>query len=295
VGAIFLEPGAGELTSDTETRRVVIKADVPQIAVTETLYGPGERGPEAHVHRQHVDAFFVLEGALVFGIGPGAADEVEARAGSLVLVPAGVVHTFGNESATDARFLNIHAPGMGFGEYLRAMRDGRDDVVARFDSFDPPADGGSPASEVVLRGADEGETIAVGPARATFKAEGSDGAGTFSLSDGRLPPGFQGPPLHRHETFADSFFVLAGTLTVHVDDDTRDAPPGSFALVPPGTAHTFSNAGDEPVRELNLMAPGGFEQYLKEVARAAGDAPPDPQFLASVASKYDFHAVVQPY
>jgi mannose-6-phosphate isomerase-like protein (cupin superfamily) len=295
VEAIFLEPGAGEVTSDTETRRVAIKADVPQVAITESLYGLGQRGPDPHVHREHADALYVLEGALVFGIGPGATEEVEARAGSLVLVPAGVVHTFGNEGAEDARFLNIHAPGMGFGDYLRAMRDGRDEVVARFDSFDPPADGGRPASEVVVRGPDEGETVAVGPAHAIFKAEGSDGAGSFSLFDDRLPPGFQGPPLHRHATFVDSFFVLEGTLAVHVDDDARDAPPGSFALIPPGTAHTFSNAGEEPVRELNLMAPGGFEQYLKEVARVAGDAPPDPQLLASIASNYDFHPVVQPY
>jgi quercetin dioxygenase-like cupin family protein len=294
VEAIFLERGAGELTSDTATRRVTIKADVSQVAITESLYAPGQRGPGPHVHRQHADALYILEGALVFGIGPGAAEEVEAQAGSLVLVPAGVVHTFGNEGADQARFLNIHAPGMRFGEYLRAMRDGRSKDAARFDSFDPPADGGDPASEVVVRGPDDGETVTVGPARATLKAEGSDGAGTFSLSDGHLPPGFQGPPLHRHETFVDSFFVLEGTLTVHVDDDAREAPPGSFVLVPPGTPHTLSNAGDEPVRELNVMAPGGFEQYLKEVART-GDGSSDPQFLASIASKYDFHAVVQPY
>jgi quercetin dioxygenase-like cupin family protein len=295
VEAIFLEPGGGERTSDTDMRWVAIKADVPQVAVTESRYGPGQRGPDPHVHRQHADAFYVLAGALVFGIGPGAAEEIEASAGSLVLVPAGVVHTFGNDGPEDARYLNIHAPGMGFGDYLRAMRDGRDEEAARFDSFDPPTDGGRPASEVVVRGPEEGATVAVGPARATFKAEGSDGAGTFSLSDGRLPPGFQGPPLHRHETFVDSFFVVEGTLTVHLDGEARDAPPGAFALFPPGTPHTFSNGGEEPVRELNVMAPGGFEQYLKEVERAAGDAPPDPQLFASIASKYDFHLVVQPY
>jgi mannose-6-phosphate isomerase-like protein (cupin superfamily) len=295
VEAIFLEPGAGERTSDTDTRRVAIKADVPEVAITESRYAPGRRGPGPHVHRQHADAFYVLGGALAFDVGPDAAEKVEAEAGSLVLVPAGVVHTFANESADDARFLNIHAPGMGFGDYLRAMRDGRDEDAARFDSFDPPGDGGRPASDVVVRGPADGETIAVGPARATFKADGADGEGTFSLSDTRLPPGYQGPPLHHHETYVDSFYVLEGTLTVEVDDEALDAPPGSFVLVPPGTAHTFSTAGDEPVRTLNLMAPGGFEEYLRDVARTAADSAPDPQRLAAIASKYDFHAVVQPY
>ena len=293
--AIFLEPGSGETASDRDDRWVAIKADVPEVAITESRYAPGVRGPDPHVHRRHADAFYVLEGALVFGVGADAAERIEARAGSVVLVPTGVVHTFGNDGAEDARFLNVHAPGMGFGEYLRAQRDGRTDGAARFDMFDPPADGGRPASDVIVRGPDEGETIGVGAARATFKAEGSDGDGAFSLSDTRLPPAFQGPPLHRHETFVDSFYVLEGTLTVHLDEGARDASPGSFALVPPGTAHTFSNAGGEHVRALNLMAPGGFEQYLKDVARAAGEAAPDPQLLASFASKYDSHAVVQPY
>jgi hypothetical protein len=53
--------------------------------------------------------------------------------------------------------------------------------------------------------------------------------------------------------------------------------------------HTFWNPGDSPVRLLNLMAPGGFEQYLKEVAEAAAPgAAPDPALMAEIASKYDF-------
>ena len=37
------------------------------------------------------------------------------------------------------------------------------------------------------------------------------------------------------------------------------------------------------------MAPGGFEQYLKEVAAtsAPGEAP-DPATMAEIASRYDF-------
>jgi hypothetical protein len=46
---------------------------------------------------------------------------------------------------------------------------------------------------------------------------------------------------------------------------------------------------DRPVRMLNLMAPGGLEQYLKELAAALpADRPPDPEQMARIASKYDF-------
>jgi hypothetical protein len=41
-------------------------------------------------------------------------------------------------------------------------------------------------------------------------------------------------------------------------------------------------------RILNLMAPGGFEQYLKEVARASFGGPPDLSLMPEIASRYDF-------
>jgi hypothetical protein len=46
-----------------------------------------------------------------------------------------------------------------------------------------------------------------------------------------------------------------------------------------------------------FLEPGGGERTsdTDKVARAVGDRPPDPQLLASIASKYDFHPVAQPY
>ena len=70
-----------------------------------------------------------------------------------------VVHTFVNESGGDARWLNMHAPDHGFAEYLRAARDGED---VAFDSFDPPADGGLPATGATVTGPGEGERVASG-------------------------------------------------------------------------------------------------------------------------------------
>lgn len=288
----MLGPGEGETITDREARSVVIKAAHALVDVTETRYSPGEAGPDPHIHKAHADAFYVLEGALVFGLGPGGAERVRTQAGTFVLVPAGLVHTFANEGPGDTRFLNIHAPSERFADSLRVRRDGLEYDPALYDSFDPPADGGPGASTAVIRPAGEGDTIALGGSSAVFKAELGDGDGTFSLTETVIAPGFPGPVLHRHETFADSFYVLEGTLTVRVGDATVEAAPGSFVFVPPGTAHTFSNPGAQPVRLLNLMAPGGFEQYLKEVARSLpAGAPPDPAAMAEIASRYDFRPV----
>lgn len=274
---VLLGPGAGEALRPG----FQIKAGRDELALTESVYEPGRRGPDAHVHRHHVDAFFVLEGELLFELGAG--EQVRSPAGGFVLVPPEVVHTFHNPGPGEARFLNLHAPGLGFAEYLRS------DYRADFDQEDPPADGGRPASEAIVLAPGEGERLALGPSETTIKAGGADALGSLAVLDTSLAPGFPGPVQHRHEAMVDSYYVLAGTLKLRLGEQTVDADAGSYAIVPPGNAHTFSNPGDEPVRFLNVMAPGGFEGYLREVAAPGG--PPDPATMAEIASKYDFRAI----
>jgi len=136
-------PG-GDVVTDEPGRRVAILAGTDALAVTHSIYTRGESGPEAHVHHQHVDSFFVLDGELVFELGSDL-ERVVARAGTFVLVPPEVVHTFRNEGPEVARFLNLHAPSKNFHRQLR----GED---LDFDTSDPPSGGGRPASEAVIVG-----------------------------------------------------------------------------------------------------------------------------------------------
>jgi mannose-6-phosphate isomerase-like protein (cupin superfamily) len=288
MSAVLLRAGEGELITERDERSVRIKAAHELLDLTETRYVPGEEGPGPHVHRQHADAFYVLEGELAFRVGPEE-ELVRAPAGTLVLIPENAIHSFANESDADARFLNVHAPSMGFAESLRVRRDGLEYDPAKFDSFGAPADGGRPVSDVVVRGPGEGEKLAAGPSRALFKAEVTDGEGTFSLTESALAPAFPGPLPHRHEGMVDSFYVLEGTLTVLVGDEQHEVGPGGYAFVPPGVVHTFSNPSGGTVRMLNLQAPGGLEQYLKELASVLKPGEqPDPAVMAELASRYDF-------
>jgi quercetin dioxygenase-like cupin family protein len=133
-------------------RDVAILGASPAFTVTTSRYGPGERGPDPHVHREHTDAFYVLAGELAFGVGQ-AGEQFVAGPGAYVAVPPGVSHTFGNEGAEDARFLNVHAPDAGFAAFMRGARDG---VKVEWDSFATPADGGLPADGVVVARASPG-------------------------------------------------------------------------------------------------------------------------------------------
>jgi len=132
----------GETITDRPGRRVTLLSDTDELAVSESVYGPGERGPDEHVHRVHTDAWLLLEGSLAFRLRDGVT--FEAPAGTLVVVPPNVVHAFANERDMASRFLNLHAPSCGFGEYLRGRKPD-------FDQRDPPADGDADPGSVIVR------------------------------------------------------------------------------------------------------------------------------------------------
>ncbi|HWM12677.1 MAG TPA: cupin domain-containing protein [Solirubrobacteraceae bacterium] len=136
----------GETISDRAARNVVLLHGHPDLTVTWSRYGPGELGPDLHVHHEHTDAFYVLDGELTFDVGPEPRT-IRVAAGGFVAVPPDVGHGFRNESEADVRWLNFHAPDKGFAEYMRGARDG---VSVDFDSFDVPDGGGLPADLVTV-------------------------------------------------------------------------------------------------------------------------------------------------
>ena len=282
---LLVGPGAGEPITDRPERDLQILVGDEAVAVTHSRYSAGQDGASAHVHREHADAFYVLDGELAFLLGD---EEHVLGAGTFVVVPPGVVHGFRNTDAGEVRFLNVHAPSGGFHRALRARRRGQE-TDDDFDTYDPPPDGGRPASEAVVRGPGAGEALRMGDSTALIKAGVRDAGGRLALLETTLGPGFPGPLPHRHREMFDTFWVLEGTLRMRLGDEEVDAPPGSYAVAPPGTVHTFSNPGSEPVRLLNVMIPGGLEEYLREVhaAMRPGEAP-DPQLMARIAARYDF-------
>ena len=260
----LLGPGEGEDIGG----RIRIKCARPELVLTETA-GTGETEP--HVHREHADVFWVLEGALSVWLGE---EEHVLEPGDFGLAPPEVVHRYRSEGA---RWLNIHAPGCGFEGWLRSR--GTDEA---FDQHPPPGDGGRPPEEGVLLRRGEGELIELGPlARGWVKAGADDGLGSVSLVEAELGPENSGPPAHRHAGLTDSFYVLDGTLTVLLGEERHQVPAGGYALVPPGNVHSVANAGERPVRFLNVTAPGGLERYLRELAGA------DPADFAAIAARHD--------
>src|SRR5262249_3478880 len=122
---IFLRAGEGETVADDPAKTLRLLADLDELALTWFRYPARLKGPERHIHKQHTDASCVLRGGAALRAGPAPAHAAHGQAGTSGGAPAGVVHTFANESPEEAMFLNIHAPNAGFADMLRARRDGR--------------------------------------------------------------------------------------------------------------------------------------------------------------------------
>ena len=112
--AVVVRPGEGHRVGNVEF--LARSADTPRFNLSLVTVAPRREGPEPHVHPTEDDAFYVVEGELVFLVED---DEVTAGAGTFVLVPPGVRHTFANRTDSIARFLNVHAPA-GFDLRLEA-------------------------------------------------------------------------------------------------------------------------------------------------------------------------------
>jgi len=229
---IVIPPGGGEVIGDSADRRVEVLADHDALNATWSRYGPRRDGADLHVHRRHSDLFYVLDGELTVRLGPDG-EGVVVPAGTLARVPPLVIHGFRNASDAEIRYLNFHAPGQAFVDYLRALRDGRS---LSYDQEPPPADGGRPATEAVVGGD--------GPVLVDIEEIG--------IADVRGDPD-EAPPPHVHRRHVESFYVLEGELAFVAGDRELRAGAGSWLQLPPGVPHTFSIS--EPARFLDLHTP----------------------------------------
>jgi quercetin dioxygenase-like cupin family protein len=112
---IVIQPGGGEaISGGTSVRQV--KVDIESLHLTEYSVETAPMG-DLHTHERHADAFYVLEGELEVALSE--TEPVLLGPGGFAVAPPGAVHAFGVPRR--ARFLNIHAPGMSFAEYLREV------------------------------------------------------------------------------------------------------------------------------------------------------------------------------
>lgn len=131
----------GEAILRSETRDISLLLASDGLTITCARYSAGQSVAGPHVHNQHTDAFYVLEGELTFEIGRER-ETITVSPGGFVAVPPGLAHAFRVAGNRPARWLTIHAHDGGFACFMRGLRDGID---VQWDIAPAPVGGGLPA------------------------------------------------------------------------------------------------------------------------------------------------------
>jgi quercetin dioxygenase-like cupin family protein len=140
--------------------------------------------------------------------------------------------------------------------------------------------------------AEEGESLWFFGGLMTLRATGEQTGGSLALTEEVRPAGTP-TPLHRQPNEDETFYVLEGELTVHVDGEQRVAGPGSTVFIPRGAEHAFT-VSSETARFLILNTPAGHERFFREAGEPAprrelpppADGPPDIERLAAIAARH---------
>jgi quercetin dioxygenase-like cupin family protein len=118
-----------------------------------------------------------------------------------------------------------------------------------------------------VRGASEGETpepFNIFGDQVLVKVPGSAAQGKYTVLTGETPP-MGGPPLHRHLSDHETFYVLEGDFVFELDGVLVDAGPGSTVHIPPGVVHLYQNRGETPGRLLLVVEPAGLDEFFQEL------------------------------
>jgi quercetin dioxygenase-like cupin family protein len=243
----------GEIIFRREELSVTLLVDLEQLAVVDVRAARGWGTTPPHVHVRHGEALYVLEGELELRL-----DDRVQKVGpeTWAFVPPGVVHAVETGSDTPARYLVLHAPGAGYGDYVRGD-------VAAFDQR-PAADyvSADTGFAVVRRtGGLEGDRITDRPdRRATVLVETDE----ITISEFNYGPGQRGAQRHVHREHADAFLVLEGEFTFHLRDGSRTLPAGTLVVFPPGVIHGFDNDSNGFTRAFNFHMPSfAFADYMR--------------------------------
>lgn len=250
----MVEIGEGELLFRREELEVTLLVDSEHLAAVYSRAAPGWGRTPLHVHARHAEALHVFEGELALRL-----EDRTHRIGpeTWAFVPPGVVHTFEVTGEAQARFLVLHAPGSGYGDYVR-------DAGAPFDQQPPPEYAtGDPGLVTLCRtGGVDGETIGEHDPehRATLLVDADE----LTVTEFLRRPGATGPPPHVHHEHADAFLVVGGELTFTLGPSSFRGPVGTFFLAPPDVVHTFANESGAPAHFFNFHMPStGFGDYMR--------------------------------
>ncbi|HWH45259.1 MAG TPA: quercetin 2,3-dioxygenase [Thermoleophilaceae bacterium] len=146
----------------------------------------------------------------------------------------------------------------------------------------------APLEPLLVRN-DEGDARWWFEGLAVIRATSADTGGQMTIVEMTEPPGVEAP-LHVHRREDEAFYVLEGSATLQIGDETFEAGPGDYAFGPRGIPHRYT-VGPDGCRMLFICTPGGFEKLVSEMSEPAerrtlpppSEEEPDWEHVAAIA------------
>ena len=130
----------------------------------------------------------------------------------------------------------------------------------------------TPNVTVVPPGA--GETVPIPGFGAVYKLYSRDNGGEVAIVEHPFAVGTITAP-HRHTREDEHSIVLEGQIGFRSDSDEVVLGPGGYITKPRGQTHAMWNAGPVPGRIIEVITPGGFESYFRELGELLAASEPD--------------------
>ena len=126
-----------------------------------------------------------------------------------------------------------------------------------------------PAVKVVPPGG--GESVVIPGFGAVFKLYSRDNNGEVAIVEHPFAVGTITAP-HRHTREDEHSIVIEGQIGFRSDADEVVLGPGGYITKPRGQMHAMWNAGTESGRIIEVITPGGFEDYFRELSELFASA-----------------------
>ena len=115
-----------------------------------------------------------------------------------------------------------------------------------------------------IRGPSEAREAMLYGVRFRYRVDGEESGGAVAVVEVEIPPRTLVKP-HQHTREDEYTVVLEGVVGARLGDEVANLPAGSSLVKPRGIPHAIWNAGDEPARIVEILAPAGFERYFLEM------------------------------
>jgi mannose-6-phosphate isomerase-like protein (cupin superfamily) len=118
-----------------------------------------------------------------------------------------------------------------------------------------------------------------------WKLDTADTNGMVSVVEHPFAVGTLVPP-HLHHREDEYSIVTEGSIGFRSGDREVVLGAGGYITKPRDEVHAMWNAGDVPARMIEIISPGGFENFFRELADLVSAGPPPEEARLEIAERY---------